>query len=84
MTVSVELKELTKRFGATVALDQVSLSVNEGEILGFLGPNGAGKTTALRVVLGLLHPTSGTATVGGHRSGSREARSMVAYVPGDV
>jgi len=62
---SVVLEKLTKRFGDFVAVDQVSLSVGKGEIFGFLGPNGAGKSTTIRILCGLLAPSSGTATVAG-------------------
>jgi ABC-2 type transport system ATP-binding protein len=62
---AIELHGLTKRFGAVTAVDDVSLEIGEGTITGFLGPNGAGKTTTLRMLLGLVRPTSGTATFGG-------------------
>ncbi len=75
---------LTKHFGETRAVEDVNLTVDAGEVVGFLGPNGAGKTTTLRLLLGLLRPTAGSASVLGHRAGSREARRHVAYVPGDV
>jgi len=61
--VAVELRELSKRFGAFQAVDRVSLSVGEGEIFGFLGANGAGKSTTIRMICGLLTPTSGSALV---------------------
>jgi len=60
---AVELRDLTRRFGAFVAVDRVSLAVEEGEVFGFLGSNGAGKTTVIRILCGLLAPTSGTARV---------------------
>ena len=63
MPVAVELRELTKRFGAFVAVDHISLEVEEGEIFGFLGANGAGKSTTIRMLCGLLAPTSGTGLV---------------------
>jgi ABC-2 type transport system ATP-binding protein len=63
MAVAVEVRELTKRFGAFTAVDRVSLSVGEGEIFGFLGANGAGKSTTMRMLCGLLAPTSGTGIV---------------------
>lgn len=64
---TIEVKELTKIFDKEVkAVDGISFTVNEGEILGFLGPNGAGKTTTLNMLSTLLRPTSGTATVNGH------------------
>jgi ABC-2 type transport system ATP-binding protein len=61
----VEVHDLTKRFGALTAVDNLSFSVEPGRITGFLGPNGAGKTTTLRMLLGLVRPTSGSATIGG-------------------
>jgi ABC-2 type transport system ATP-binding protein len=62
----IEVDHLTKRFRNTLAVDDLSFKVREGSITGFLGPNGAGKTTTLRVVLGLVRPTSGSARVLGH------------------
>jgi ABC-2 type transport system ATP-binding protein len=61
----VEVADLTKRFGTLTAVDHLSFSVEPGRITGFLGPNGAGKTTTLRMLLGLVRPTSGSATIGG-------------------
>jgi len=63
--IAVEIKNLVKRFGDFVAVDNVSLTVKGGEIFGFLGSNGAGKTTAIRMLCGLLTPTGGSARVGG-------------------
>ncbi|HEV3103799.1 MAG TPA: ABC transporter ATP-binding protein [Candidatus Dormibacteraeota bacterium] len=69
MTV-VETSGLTKRYGSGVlAVDSVEMSVRRGEVYGFLGPNGAGKTTTLRMLVGLIRPTAGTATVAGHAPG---------------
>jgi ABC-2 type transport system ATP-binding protein len=62
---AVETLDLVKRFGDFVAVDRVSIAVARGEIFGFLGPNGAGKSTTIRMLCGLLTPTSGRATVGG-------------------
>ena len=61
----VEVDRLSKRFGRLRALNEISLSVAEGEVFGFLGPNGAGKTTTIRILLGLQHPDGGAARVGG-------------------
>jgi ABC-2 type transport system ATP-binding protein len=61
----IEVENLTKRFRKTLAVDDLSFKVREGAITGFLGPNGAGKTTTLRVILGLVHPSAGRATVMG-------------------
>jgi ABC-2 type transport system ATP-binding protein len=65
MTSAVETENLVKRFGSFTAVDNVSLTVARGEIFGFLGPNGAGKSTTIRILCGLLMPTSGRASVGG-------------------
>lgn len=63
---AVEAVDLVKQFGEFVAVDRVSFRVRRGEIFGFLGPNGAGKTTTIKILCGLLAPTSGKATVGGY------------------
>ena len=63
----IEIRGLTKRFGTFVAVDDLCFDVEPGRITGFLGPNGAGKTTTLRMLLGLIHSTSGTATIDGQR-----------------
>lgn len=74
----VETRDLTKRYGPRiVAVDRVSLTVRRGEVYGFLGPNGAGKTTTLRMLLGLIRPTSGTASVLGRSPGDPEGLSRV-------
>ena len=62
---AVEIRDLVKRFGGFVAVDHVSMEVGKGEIFGFLGPNGAGKSTTIRMLCGLLTPTSGSASVNG-------------------
>ncbi|MBK6886836.1 MAG: ABC transporter ATP-binding protein [Tetrasphaera sp.] len=63
----IEISGLTKRFGTLTAVDDLTFTVEPGRITGFLGPNGAGKTTTLRMLLGLVRPTGGTATIGGRR-----------------
>jgi ABC-2 type transport system ATP-binding protein len=81
----VETHELTKHYGRVRALDGLSLRVEPGEIFGFLGPNGAGKTTTIRLLLGLIAPTSGTASVLGHDAATGSAwRKDVGYLPGTV
>src|SRR6266536_5997292 len=79
----IEVQGLTKRFGTTPAVADVTFSVRRGEIVGFLGPNGAGKTTTMRVLTGFLPPSEGTARVGGHDivSRSRQARASLGYLP---
>ena len=61
----IEVENLTKRFGSFTAVDNISFSVERGEIFGFLGANGAGKTTAMKMLCGLLRPTSGKGVVAG-------------------
>jgi ABC-2 type transport system ATP-binding protein len=76
---------LTKHYGGVVALDSLDLEVRPGEIFGFLGPNGSGKTTTIRLLLGLIRPTSGSASILGIPVEDVErAHRHVAYVPGDV
>jgi ABC-2 type transport system ATP-binding protein len=84
MTTSVvETHDLTRRYGERLAVDRVSLTVRRGEVYGFLGPNGAGKTTTLRMLLGLITPTGGRATVLGGQPGRPEvARRVGALVEG--
>src|ERR1041385_7251834 len=79
-------EQLTKRYGAIIALDQLDLDVAPGEIVGVLGPNGSGKSTALRLLLGFLRPTSGRASIKGHDcwSDSVNARRNVSYLPGEL
>jgi ABC-2 type transport system ATP-binding protein len=73
----VQTHELTKRYGDRVAADRVSMTVRRGEVYGFLGPNGAGKTTTLRMILGLIRPTSGSAKVLGSAAGTAEVTARV-------
>ncbi len=82
---ALRVENLSKRFSATLALDDLSLTVPPGEVFGFLGPNGAGKSTTIRLLLGLLRPTDGAAWVFGDRAGDVErAHRHLAYVPADV
>ncbi len=64
----IEARRLTKRYGATIAVDDLSFEVVPGLVTGFIGPNGAGKTTTMRLILGLDHPSGGAVTVGGARN----------------
>jgi ABC-type multidrug transport system ATPase subunit len=73
----VETTGLTKRYGPRAAVDHVELHVRRGEVYGFLGPNGAGKTTTLRMLLGLVRPTSGTVRVLGAPPGDRAALARI-------
>jgi ABC-2 type transport system ATP-binding protein len=77
----IEIRGATKLFGSKKAVDHLDLDVRAGELFAFLGPNGAGKTTTIKMVCGLLAPSSGTIRVGGYPVASREARQLLAYVP---
>lgn len=79
----IEVKGLSKRFGSTLAVDNVSFTVHPGEIVGFLGPNGAGKSTTMKILTCYLAPTSGTASIAGHDILEEpvQARSKVGYLP---
>jgi len=79
----IETKNLTRHYGQLVAVQDLDLEVRAGELFGFLGPNGAGKTTTLRMLIGLLRPTSGTARVAGHdvQLASRQAKRATGYLP---
>lgn len=79
----IEITNLTKCFKERTAVDQLNLSIQQGEIFGFVGPNGAGKTTTIRMIAGLLSPTSGEVSVSGHRvSQSPElVKRLLGYMP---
>ena len=74
MTLLVEADRLSKSFGAIRAVDDISLRVSKGEVLGFLGPNGAGKSTTMKMLTGFLEPDSGTARVCSASTSSRTPR----------
>lgn len=80
--VAVQFEGLTRVFGDFTAVDHISLSVRRGEIFGFLGPNGAGKSTTIKMLCGLLTPTAGEGTVGGHdiMTGSEEIKKTIGYM----
>ena len=79
----VETCDLVKRFGRLTAVDQISFSVERGEVVGFLGPNGAGKSTAMKIISGFMEPTSGQAWIDGHDSHTDPiaARQHLGYLP---
>ncbi|WP_417450429.1 ABC transporter ATP-binding protein [Kordiimonas sp.] len=83
MEILLEARELTKHFGAFMAVDNISLQVRKGEVLGFLGPNGAGKSTTMKMLTGFLAPTSGCAVVCGETvtTGNVAARARIGYLP---
>jgi len=79
----IQVKQLTKNYGATLAIDKLDFQVEKGEIVGFLGPNGAGKSTTMRILAGSLSASSGEAMVGGVDvfNDPRKVKSMVGYLP---
>ncbi|HKT45341.1 MAG TPA: ABC transporter ATP-binding protein [Gaiellaceae bacterium] len=80
MPNALAVRNLAKRYGSVQALKGVDLEVGEGELVGLLGPNGAGKSTLVKIAVGLVRPSSGTAEIGGHRAGSHAARSQLGYL----
>ncbi len=82
--IAVETRQLVKRFGRFTAVDRLDLSIQRGETYGMLGPNGSGKTTAIKMLCGLLKPTSGEALVLGEKAGHRSVRPRVGYMPQDI
>jgi len=77
----VDTRGLRKQFGSTVAVEDLSLSVQAGEVFGFLGPNGAGKTTSIKMFLALVQPSGGTGTVLGRPLGDRSTRARIGFLP---
>jgi ABC-2 type transport system ATP-binding protein len=86
MSAIIETHKLTKNYGQSRGIRNLSLSVEEGEIFGFIGPNGAGKSTAIRTLLGLIRPTSGSATIFGKdiMMHGPEIREEIGYLPSEV
>lgn len=82
----IETKKLTKYYGKTLGIKYLDLSIQQGEIFGFIGPNGAGKSTTIRTLLGLIHPTSGTATIFGKdiTKFGPEIKEEIGYLPSEV
>ncbi|MBR3331413.1 MAG: ABC transporter ATP-binding protein [Mogibacterium sp.] len=76
----IEISNLTKKFGDLTALDDVTVSLEQGQIVGLLGPNGSGKTTLIKILNGLLQPESGSVTINGSAPGV-ETKKVVAYLP---
>ena len=79
----LEIKNFTKRYGDVVAVDDLNLSVDRGELFGFLGPNGAGKTTTIKTIVGLLRPDEGQITIGGYDivAQPEQAKRLIGYIP---
>src|SRR5690606_38626402 len=84
--LAIEFNKLTKYYGKELGIEDVSMQVKQGEVFGFIGPNGAGKSTAIRTLLGLLKPTSGSAQMLGMNSVDQgdELRKKVGYLPSEV
>lgn len=84
--LAIETKQLTKRYGSARGVEGIDLAVEEGEIFGFIGPNGAGKSTTIRMLLNLIFPTSGSASVFGLDvvKKSKEVRRQIGYLPSEV
>ncbi|BCK00322.1 ABC transporter ATP-binding protein [Anaerocolumna chitinilytica] len=81
----IEIKNLTKSYGSSRGITDVTLSVEQGEVFGFIGPNGAGKSTTIRTLLGLIHPTGGTATIFGKNCiEDPSVRKELGYLPSEV
>ncbi len=80
-SLAIHTQDLSKRYGKTVALSGLTMSVRRSEVFGFLGPNGAGKTTAVKLLLGLAHPTAGQAWVLGAPAGDLTTRRKLGYLP---
>src|SRR5438309_4188812 len=79
----IRLDKVTKRYGTKTAVQDLSLDIAAGELFAFLGPNGAGKTTTIKMMVGLLFPSTGTVRIGGHDLASEgdKARMLLSYVP---
>ncbi|MGV8897538.1 MAG: ABC transporter ATP-binding protein [Rhodoglobus sp.] len=86
MTTAISTTELRKRYGSVTAVHSLDLAVERGTVFGLIGPNGAGKTTALRMLLDIIHPTSGTIRVLGHdpHTSGPQLRRRIGFVPGDL
>ena len=83
MSEILRCENLTKRYGNVLALDNISLSLESGRIVGLLGPNGSGKTTLIKIINGLLTPDSGTVTINGNTPGP-QSKAEVAYLPDNI
>ena len=82
----IEVKNVTKKYGSTVAVDNISFDVKDGEVVGFLGPNGAGKSTTMNMITGFIEPTSGQIIVNGNDISKKQkkAKKDIGYMPENV
>ncbi len=82
----IEVKNVTKKYGSTIAVDDVSFEVKDGEVVGFLGPNGAGKSTTMNMITGFIEPTMGQIIVNGNDISkmTRKAKKEIGYMPENV
>ena len=80
-SAAIEVRNLTKRYGAVTAVDNIGFAVGTGEFFGFLGPNGAGKTTTVRILTGVIEADNGVALLKGYRAGSLKAKQISGVVP---
>ena len=79
----LHIDNITKKFGSVVAVDNLAITLDDGELFGFIGPNGAGKTTTIKMIVGLLRPDIGTITIDGNNvvEKPREAKKLIGYIP---
>ena len=82
----IEVKNITKKYGSTTAVDNISFKIDEGEIIGLLGPNGAGKSTTMNMITGYIEPTEGEIVINGYdiSKKTRKAKSQIGYMPEGV
>ena len=80
-TALVQANQVTKRFGKTVALNQVSFEISDGESIALVGPNGAGKSTLMSIICGFLSPSEGVLEINGKQPGNRDAFGVVGALP---
>ena len=79
----IEVKNVTKKYGSFTAVDNISFTVKDGEVIGFLGPNGAGKSTTMNMITGFIEPSEGTIMINGNDI-SRKAKRQIGYMPENV
>ena len=82
----IQVKNVTKKYGATIAVNDISFDVKDGEIVGFLGPNGAGKSTTMNMITGFIEPTNGQIIINGNdiSKSPRKAKKEIGYMPENV